>query len=192
MTQTSDAPDRLDHLAAQAGISASELLADLYQGLRRMAHRQLRAERANHSLSTTALVHEAWIRLVDSYPDVRFDNERAFLALAGQLMRRVLIAHARQLHLLKHGGGQARIVTYTEGLDEAATGLVPDDLLAVDRARARLEQLDPRQVQLVEHRYFAGFSIAETAELMALSPATVKREWAVARAWLIDALRETT
>lgn len=184
-------PDRLERLASAAGISANELLADMYQCLRRMAHRQLRAERANHSLSTTALVNEAWISLSAYYPDLRFDNERDFLALSGQLMRRVLTAHARQRNLLKRGGDQMRVITYTEGLDAPSVDVVTDDLLAVDLALARLQLLDPRQVQIVELRYFAGFSIEETAQLMELSPATVKREWAMARAWLVDALRET-
>lgn len=190
MSETPAERDRLDDLATDAGISAAELLADLYQGLRHMARRQLRAERADHSLSTTALVNEAWISLSAHYPDLRFDNERAFLALSGQLMRRVLTAHARQRNLLKRGGDQLRMVTYTEGLDAPAVDIATDEVLAMDLALARLQALDPRQVQVVELRYFAGFSIEETAELMALSPATVKREWAMARAWLINVLRE--
>ena len=190
MSETPAERDRLDDLATDAGISAAELLADLYQGLRRMARRQLRAERADHSLSTTALVNEAWISLSAHYPDLRFDNERAFLALSGQLMRRVLTAHARQRNLLKRGGDQLRMVTYTEGLDAPAVDIATDEVLAMDLALARLQALDPRQVQVVELRYFAGFSIEETAELMALSPATVKREWAMARAWLLNTLGE--
>jgi RNA polymerase sigma factor (TIGR02999 family) len=184
------ATDHLDAVATQAGISAADLLADLYQGLRRIAHRQLRAERANHTLGTTALVNEAWISLAACYPDLRFEHERAFLALAGQLMRRVLTAHARQRNQLKRGGDQVRVVTYTEGLEAPAVEVATDELVAVDLALARLQRIDPRQVHVVELRYFAGFSIEETAELMDLSPATVKREWTVARAWLIDALRE--
>ena len=190
MSESPAEPDRLDCLAAGAGISAAELLAGLYRGLRHMARRQLRAERADHSLSTTALVNEAWISLSAHYPDLRFENERAFLALSGQLMRRVLTAHARQRNLLKRGGDQLRLITYTEGLDTAAVDVGIDEVLAVDLALEQLQALDPRQVEVVELRYFAGFSIEETAELMALSPATVKREWAMARAWLSNALGE--
>lgn len=182
--------DYLDELAGAQGMAAADLVSELYQSLRRMAHRQLRSERANHSLGTTALVNEAWIGLVACYPDVRFDNERSFLALSGQLMRRVLTAHARQLKLAKRGGNHIQHMTYTENLVAPTAGVDTEELIAIDLALARLHELDPRQVQVVELRYFAGFSISETAELMDLSPATVKREWTIARAWLIDALRE--
>ena len=190
MSEESAEDNSLDRLASDTGVSAADLLSEFYQSLRRMAHRQLRGERADHSLSTTALVNEAWISLAANYPDIRFDNERAFLGLSGQLMRRVLIAHARQLNLLKRGSGQLRVTTYAEGLDAPAVAVVTDELLALDIALTRLQKIDPRQVRLVELRYFAGFSIEETAELMELSPATIKREWAMARAWLIASVRE--
>jgi RNA polymerase sigma factor (TIGR02999 family) len=176
--------DQLAQLAAGEGISAADVLADLYRSLRGMAHRHLRAERADLSLSTTALVHEAWLKLVASYSEQRFTDEREFLALSGHLMRRVLTDHARQLQMLKHGGHMHRVTTYTQGLDGPATDVVADELVALDDALGRLLEIDRRQVEIVELRYFAGFSIAETAELMNLSPATVKREWAMARAWL--------
>jgi RNA polymerase sigma factor (TIGR02999 family) len=182
--------DQLGQLAADAGISATDALSDLYQSLRGMAHRHLRSERADHSLSTTALVHEAWLKLVASYPNLRFDNEREFLALSGHLMRRVLTDHARQLQMLKHGGHMQRVTTYTQGLDGPATDVLADELVALDDALGRLHEIDRRQVAIVELRYFTGFSIAETAELMDLSPATIKREWAMARAWLRRSMEE--
>ena len=175
--------------AEQAGTSAEALLADLYQSLRSMAHRQLRRERAGHTLNTTALVHEAWLKLVASYPQMRFGDEREFLALSGHLMRHVLIDHARQLQQLKRGGHLQRVTTFTHGLNEPAVEVQVDELVALDAALAQLAELDERQVRIVELRYFAGFSIAETAELLDLSPATVKREWAMARAWLLGALK---
>ncbi|MGE4071058.1 MAG: ECF-type sigma factor [Lysobacterales bacterium] len=190
MNRAPEPPDGASNAAGAEGISSEELVADLYQNLRRMAHRQLRGEHAGHSLNTTALVHEAWLKLVASYPDLRFEDEREFLALSGHLMRRVLTDHARRLNQLKRGGDQLRVTTYTQGLDAPSVDVDIEELLALDLALTRLQELDRRQVQVVELRYFAGFSIEETAELMDLSPATVKREWAMARAWLRSSLRE--
>jgi|CXWL01.1.fsa_nt_gi RNA polymerase sigma factor (TIGR02999 family) len=190
MSDLSAQTDGLDGLAAGSAMQPAELLTELYQSLRRMAHRQLRAERAGHSLNTTALVHEAWLKLVASYPDIRFTGEREFLALSGHLMRRVLTDHARSVNLLKRGGDLLRVTTHSGGLDARATEVDADELLALDLALTRLLEIDRRQVEVVELRYFAGFSIEETAELMELSPATVKREWAMARAWLRSALQE--
>jgi RNA polymerase sigma factor (TIGR02999 family) len=180
----------LDALAAARGVSAAQLLPELYQSLRQMAQRQLQAERAGHSLNTTALVHEAWVQLVNCYPDLTFGNEREFLALSGQLMRRVLVEHARKKRRIKRGAGQVRI-TFTDGIGSVAadvSGVDDAELLSLDQALSRLQVLDPRQVEIVELRYFAGFSIEQTADLLALSPATVKREWAMARAWLLESL----
>jgi RNA polymerase sigma-70 factor, ECF subfamily len=189
MSATSPEPQGLESLAVHFGISAEKLLPELYQNLRRMAHRQLIGERAGHSLDTTALVHEAWLKLVASYPEIQFSDERDFLALSGHLMRRVLTDHARRLHRIKRGGDQIQM-TYTDGLAAATTDVDADELIALDLALSRLDAIDARQVQVVELRYFAGFSIEETAELMSLSVATVKREWAMARAWLLNSLRE--
>jgi RNA polymerase sigma factor (TIGR02999 family) len=183
----------LQALAAARGVSAAQLLPELYQSLRRMAHRQLQGERTGHSLNTTALVHEAWMQLVSSYPDLQFGDEREFLALSGQLMRRVLVEHARKQRRLKRGGGQV-LISYSDdvgGLAADADGVDGADLLSLDQALSRLQAFDPRQVEIVELRYFAGFSIEQTAELLTLSPATVKREWAMARAWLLDSLEGT-
>lgn len=183
MHSEAGAADGLQSLAELKGISAQQLLPALYDSLRRIAHRQLQGERAGHSLNTTALVHETWMRLIASYPDLQFGTDREFLALSGHLMRRVLTDHARALHRLKRRGPLGDL-TYTDGLRSPAAEVESDELLALDIALTRLHALDPRQVAVVELRYFSGFSIEETAELMDLSPATVKREWAMARAWL--------
>ena len=178
----------LDSLATEMGLGIDELLPGLYQSLRRMAHRHLRGERNDHSLNTTALVHEAWLNLAATYPDMQSPTEREFLALSGHLMRRVLTDHARHSNRLKRGGAQVRL-TYTDGMKSPADKVQSEELLALDSALDQLDAIDKRQVKVVEMRYFAGFSIEETAELMSLSPATIKREWAMARAWLLNALR---
>jgi len=183
--------ESLDSLAKSMGMSTYELLPGLYDSLRRMARRHLRRERNDHSLNTTALVHEAWLKLTATYSDVEFPTERDFLALAGHLMRRVLTDHARHANRLKRGGEQVRL-TYTDSIRAPGNKMESEELLALDSALNQLNEIDQRQVKVVEMRYFAGFSIEETAELMALSPATIKREWAMARAWLLNTLRTQT
>ena len=181
----------LDALAVSMGMRTDELLPGLYNSLRRMARRHLRRERHDHSLNTTALVHEAWLKLAATYSDTEFPTERDFLALAGHLMRRVLTDHARRANRLKRGGEQVRL-TYTDSIKAPGDKMESEELLALDSALNQLNEIDQRQVKVVEMRYFAGFSIEETAELMALSPATIKREWAMARAWLLNTLRTQT
>ncbi|MGZ8458045.1 MAG: sigma-70 family RNA polymerase sigma factor [Gemmatirosa sp.] len=166
--------------AGDAG--ASEALVPLvYAELRRQAQRALRREREGHTLQATALVHEAWLRLGVQH-GARWESRTEFLAVAAQMMRRVLLDHARTRRALKRGGG-AMAVTLGDGEYAAAA---PDavDVLALDEALARLAVLDPRKARLVELRYFAGLSIPEAAAAMGISPATVGREWAVARMWL--------
>ena len=158
-----------------------ELLPVVYGELKRIAARQLRRERPDHTLSATALVHEAWLEL--SHLDrITWQNRNHYLAVAAQAMRRVLIDHAVARRAQKRGGGKG-----IEVLDDAAALLVEgraEELLDLDQALERLAVLDRRQVQIVECRFFGGMSIEETAEALDLSPATVKREWALARAWL--------
>lgn len=160
------------------------LLPVVYAELRRQAARYLRRERANHTLQATALVHEAFIRLIDQR-DVRWQNRAHFFGIAAQVMRRVLVDHARKHGRLKRGGPAAHLT-----IDECtvATEGKSIDLLALDQALQRLAAFDARQGRVVELRFFGGLSVEETAEVMALSPATVKREWSMARAWLYDAL----
>lgn len=171
---------------------ACEVLAPLvYAELRRQAQIALRRESTGHTLQTTALVHEAWLRL-DAQHDARWESRTQFFAVAAQMMRRVLVDHARARGARKRGGAAEQVtlgaVDRASGAAGGAAGrqasLDPVDLLALDDALARLATLDPQKARLVELRYFAGLSIPEVAEALGISPATVGREWAVARAWL--------
>jgi RNA polymerase sigma factor (TIGR02999 family) len=162
------------------------LIPAVYPELRRIAGRYLRRERAGHTLQPTALVHEAYVKLIDQ-DRARWHNRAQFFGVAAQLMRRILVDHAREHGAAKRGGG-ARPVTLVDAMAAA-----PDrgiDVLALDEALARLTALYPEQGRLVELRYFGGLTIEETGEVLGQSPATVKRQWAVARAWLLANLQE--
>jgi RNA polymerase sigma factor (TIGR02999 family) len=152
----------------------------VYEELRRQAQRYLRRESPGHTLQTTALVHEAYLRLVDQRT-ARWESRAQFFGVAAQLMRRILVDHARSHHAAKRGGSAIQ-VPLEEETASAPEGDV--DLLALDDALNRLAQLDERQAKVVELRYFTGLGIEETAEALGISPATVKREWTMARAWL--------
>ena len=162
------------------------LVPIVYQELRRQAERFVRQESPGHTLQTTALVHETYLRLVDQR-QARWQNRSQFFGVAAQLMRRILVDHARARLAAKRGGAAVHLT-----LDEIAVEtLVSDvDLLALDHALTKLAQLDPQQAKVVELRYFTGLGIEETAEALCVSPATVKREWAMARAWLKRELSE--
>jgi len=165
--------------AGDAGAS-DELVPLVYAELRRQARRALRREGEGHTLQATALVHEAWLRL-DGQHDARWESRTQFLAVAAQMMRRVLVDHARTRRALKRGGGEIQVTLGDAAHVISASAL---DLLELDDALARLAIMDPRKARLVELRYFAGLSIPEAAEAMGVSQATVIREWAVARMWL--------
>jgi RNA polymerase sigma-70 factor, ECF subfamily len=160
--------------------SLDELLPLIYRELRRLAARALHRERSGHTLQPTALVHEAYLRLIDQR-EVTWQNRAHFFAVAAQAMRRILVDHARARERVKRGGPQQQ-VTLLEEHAVQETGSV--DVLALDQALTRLDRIDPRQRQVVELRYFSGLSIEETAAVLDISPATVKREWTMARAWL--------
>jgi RNA polymerase sigma-70 factor, ECF subfamily len=165
---------------------ASEALARLvYAELRRQARRTLRHGRSGDTLQPTALVHEAWLRL-DGQHDARWQSRTHFFAVAAQMMRRVLVDHARRRHALKRGGAAAEVTLGGVDKEVAArdAGLDVVDLLALDDALARLAELDPQKARLVELRYFAGLSIPEAAVALGISEATIGREWAVSRMWL--------
>ncbi|MGA3238250.1 MAG: sigma-70 family RNA polymerase sigma factor [Bryobacteraceae bacterium] len=151
----------------------------VYDGLRRLARRYMRRERAGHSLQTTALVNEAYMRLVD-YERMQWQDRAHFFAVSAQLMRRILVEHARR-HNLKRGGGLQHV-----SLDEAAVvgGGRPADLVALDDAMNALARLDTRKAQVVEMRFFGGLSVEETAEVLKVSSVTVKRDWSTAKLWL--------
>lgn len=172
-------------LAWGAGDAAAgdQLLPIVYDALHQQAARAMRREAGEHTLQATALVHEAYLRLVDQRR-IEWRNRAQFMGVAAEVMRRILVDHARTRLAAKRGGGVQR-VTLDERHDEApaseGAGL---DVLDLHEALERLATLDPAQSRLVELRYFGGLSIEETAEIMHVSPATVKREWAIARAWL--------
>jgi RNA polymerase sigma-70 factor, ECF subfamily len=160
--------------------SALERLTPVvYDELHRLARRYMRRERLGHSLQTTALVNEAYMRLVD-YRRMQWQDRAHFLAVAAQVMRRILVEHARRRNL-KRGGGVRHV-----SLEEAAEvgGGRPTDLVALDDAMQALARVDARKEQVVELRFFGGLCVEETAEVLKVSPITVKREWRAARAWL--------
>ena len=157
-----------------------DLTPMVYEELHRLAHHYMSQERAEHTLQTSALVNEAYVRLVD-WKNVRWQNRAHFFAVSAQLMRRILVDFARSRGYKKRGGG-IRVQT----LDEAA--LISDekttDLVALDEALVALSELDARQSKVVELRFFGGLSIEEAAEVLKVSPGTVRRDWSLARAWL--------
>jgi RNA polymerase sigma factor (TIGR02999 family) len=163
------------------------LMPRVYDELRVLAASHMRRERGDHTLQPTALAHEAFLRLV-RLPDGTVQNRIHFFALAAQAMRRILADHARRHRAAKRGGGMARV-----SLEVAdAAGLVAGGGVAIDDLDALIEdlaRLDPRQARVVELRYFGGLTVEETAEVLGVSPATVKRDWLVARAWLHRELR---
>ena len=157
-----------------------KLLPLVYDELRRQAARYLRRERAGHTLQTTALIHEAYLRLVDQ-KNVHWQNRAHFFGLAAQLMRRILVDHARTKKRAKRGGSDVRVSL------TGAQVLAKDqevDVVALDEALNRLAQLDEQQSRIVELRFFSGLTVEETAEALSISPATVKRDWSMAKAWL--------
>jgi len=169
-------------------VQASEAVAPLvYDELRRQAGLALRREGEGHTLQTTALVHEAWLRL-DGQRGTQWDSRSQFFAVAAQIMRRILVDHARRRHAHKRGGAPTQVtlgaVDREDQRHASGSSLDPVDLVALDDALARLGALDPQKVRLVELRYFAGLSMSEAAEALGVSLATAGREWAVARMWL--------
>lgn len=158
-----------------------KLMPLVYDELHKQAARYLRRERPNHTLQTTALIHEAYIKLIDQC-DVNWKNRAHFFAIAAQLMRRILVDHARAKHRVKRGGD-----ALTLPLEEAT--LVIDkgktiDLIELDEALNRLKKIDERKVQVVELRYFSGLTLEETATALKVSRATVANDWIMAKAWL--------
>jgi RNA polymerase sigma factor (TIGR02999 family) len=157
-----------------------ELTPLVHQELRRLAHHYMSGERTGHTLQTTALVNEAYIRLID-WKNVRWQSRAHFFAVSAQLMRRILVDFARSRGYRKRGGGALAV-----SLDEAAlvSDEKGDDLVALDEALGLLAELDARQSKVVELRFFGGLSVDETAEVLKVSSGTVRRDWSLARAWL--------
>jgi len=172
---------------SEGDTAAREALIPLVYGeLRRIARQCLASQRPGDTLQSTALVHEAYLRLVD-HSSVHWENRVHFFAVAAQLMRRILVDHARRQRAAKRGGGNLTLV-----LDEAVAPPARRavDLIALDDALNGLAALDSRQSQIVELRFFGGLSIEDTSQLLDISPATVKREWVTARAWLYQQVNQ--
>jgi RNA polymerase sigma factor (TIGR02999 family) len=175
---------RFPHLLAESTGGNQEALGHLlpliYDELRRISSAYLRHERRDHTLQTTALVHEAYLRLAGQH-DLGWKNRAHFRAIAAKTMRRILVEHARARGRKKRGAAAERVVL-DDAVDLTSSG--PLELAVIDQALTRLERLDPQQARIVELRFFAGLSVEETAEVLTVSRTTVKRDWAMARAWL--------
>jgi RNA polymerase sigma factor (TIGR02999 family) len=167
--------------------AAGQLLPLVYDELRRLAARKMDRERPGQTLSATALVHEAYIRLVDRDREQHWQGRGHFFAAAAEAMRRILVENARHKAALKCGGGRER-----HPLDEAlcVTPEPREDLLALDEALERLARVDPTKAELVKLRYFAGLTVDQAAQALGLSTSTAERSWVYARAWLLSAMRE--
>ena len=166
--------------------AAARLIPLVYTELRRLASSYMRKERTDHTLQATALVHEAYLKLIEQRA-VNWQSRAHFFGISAQIMRRILVDHARGHLRDKRGGGQIEVP-----LDEAIV-FAPQqssELVKLDQALDRLVQFDPRQAKIVELRFFGGLTVEETAEVMAISPKTVKRDWSVAKAWLHGELKQ--
>lgn len=186
MTQMPEAPKQVDitQLLLQWGggdaSALDELMPIVYAELRRIARRFMRRQSPNNTLQTTDLVNEAYLRLIDS-SRVNWQGRTHFFAVSAQLMRRILVDAARRRNSQKRGGGQVR-VTLDDRLDIADVD--GTDVVALDEALKRLAQLNPRHSQIVELRYFGGLTEDQVADLLSISPRTVRRDWSLAKAWL--------
>jgi RNA polymerase sigma factor (TIGR02999 family) len=186
MSENQDVTRLLSALTRGDDGAASKLIPVVYDELRRLAGSYMRRERVDHTLQATALVHEAYLKLVEQR-SVDWQSRAHFFGVAAQLMRRILIDHARGHTRQKRGGEQRKV-----SLDEAFvfSQQQADELLAVDDSLNRLAEIDPRQARVVELRFFGGLSVEEAAEVLGISPKTIKRDWSVAKAWLYADLKE--
>jgi RNA polymerase sigma factor (TIGR02999 family) len=183
MSEVTQILEAIDHGDAKA---ANELLPLVYEELRKLAAWKMAHEPPGQTLQPTALVHEAWLRVVGA-ENQRFDSRGHFFAAAAEAMRRILIDNARRKQALRHGAGQVRVDV--EEIDLAAP-VEEDQLLAIDEALERFAARDKAKAELVKLRYFAGLSIEEAASMLNISEATAKRWWAYSRAWLYSAVRK--
>ena len=181
----SDVTRLLGELSRGKKEALGQLMPLLYSELRRLASYHLQRERGNHTLQATALVHEAYFRLVDQN-DAHWESRGQFMSVASQLMRRILVDYSRSHHAAKRGGDAGKVY-----LDEAAIVVKgrAAEVVALDDALKRLAEIDPQQARLVELRFFGGLNIEETASVLGTSAATVKRNWSVAKAWLAREMR---
>ena len=179
--------DALNRVTQGDTHALERLLPIVYQEVRRLAASYLRAERAGHTLQPTALAHEAYLRLAGQ-SDLRWQNRAHFMGMAARAMRSVLVDHARRRGAQKRGGGQSPVTLDASMVVASSAPIAFDDL---DRALVDLSKLNERHARVVELRYFGGLTIEETAEVMGISVVTVKRDWALARAWLYRDLTGT-
>ena len=169
--------------------AAEQLLPLVYDELRRLAARRLAGEGAGHTLQPTALVHEAYLKLVGADPQQPRTGRVHFFAAAAEAMRRILIDYARRKHRARRGGGMKRVeLGDIDDIEMVTERGEADELLALDEALTQLAVADPRRAELVRLRYFAGLTLDQAAELLGISRATADRHWAFARAWLFDAM----
>ena len=169
--------------------AAEQLLPLVYDELRRLAAQRLAGEGPGHTLQPTALVHEAYLKLVGADPQQPWNGRVHFFAAAAEAMRRILIDHARRKHRARRGGGKKRVeLGDMDDIEMVAESGQADELLALDEALTQLAAADPRRAELVRLRYFAGLTLEQAAELLGISRATADRHWAFARAWLYDAM----
>jgi RNA polymerase sigma factor (TIGR02999 family) len=173
----------LDAAAAGDRRAAADLLPLVYDELRKLAAARMAAESSGHTLDATALVHEAYVRLVGPADDRRWDNRGHFFAAAAEAMRRILVEAARRKGRARHGGGRRRVE-----LVDLPAAAPPDELLALDDALGRLAERDPAKAEVVKLRYFAGLTVPEVAAALGISVATAERHWAFARTWLFAEL----
>ena len=186
MEQSTDITRLLDAAGDGDPRATQKLLPLVYDQLRKAAQKQMAEERPDHTLQATALVHEAYIRLVGSH-QTAWENRAHFYVAAAEAMRRILIEHARKRGRIKRGGDRNRVPLSAVYLAEEAN---PEEIMSVDRTIRRLEGRDSRMARIVRLRFFAGLSTKETVETLGLTDRTVRREWALARAWLHKELGE--
>jgi len=175
----------LDAAAAGDAHAAEQLLPLVYDELRRLAAARLATEPSGNTLQPTALVHEAYLRLIGAADDDHWDHRGHFFAAAAEAMRRILVDGARRKKTAKHGGGLKRHDANDLPL---AAPLVDEDLVALDAALTRFAQIEPQKAELVKFRYFVGLTIEEAAQALGISPATAKRHWTYSKAWLLQAM----
>lgn len=181
-----DVTSLLNELAAGDQEAAAKLVPLVYEELHRLATSRLRHERPDHTLQATALVHEAYMKLV-AQRDAKWQNRTQFFAVASQVMRRILVDYARGQHRIRRGGKQQKV-----SLDDVllVSPNRTEEVLAVNESLSRLEKFDFRQGRIVELRYFGGLTVDEAAEILGVSSKTVMREWKIAKAWLYGDLKE--
>lgn len=164
-----------------------QMLPLVYEELRRLARQYLKRERGDHTLRPTALVHEAYLRLIDQR-QVDFSNRAHFLGIAARMMRRILVNHARDRAAGKRGGGACRVSLAIVDAEQQTSGQLEVDLVALNDALERLHEIDERKSRVVELRFFGGLTNLEVADLLSVSLPTIERDWRFARAWLYDAV----